>query len=517
MKTAAYQIPRATTSTDRVVADRISRGVVVTTPHEIVVDWSPLPPGVTDVDVTTASMSIASNGASEAVPGVQVAPGDGGTFVLSLPAGVRASAITLSDLSIGSGDAKVALTSQGDLVSHVPPLRLTVATPDPRGGFAAPTFAVPAVPGRGGVTPASLTGASFDGRVLTLPEPLASRIRIAVVTGDPGDFSVAGEVALSRASAVVSRYPTGLELTSGATTLWQFPQELPPGSAAQAVDFKPGLKKTLLDAVHAGAAPVATLKLDASHASSPRITGPRIAGALVRSIPGTVRTVVEGTATPLALVPAGQPALALDGSASVVADVTVTYDGIRLVPDLSDPLPSGASGGIIVGSDGARRALPPASELLRRLPLARVGLIGRAPESCELSVRLVTSLGGDPIGEKPLVVRLEPSTTVSVIWLTIDAGIARQPLAIAARATRGRFFWATNAEGTPLIQVAVTDPDPPERGVRLGGVVVATDLNPAHRAAVSLTRAFTSTVTPAFDTPLFVTVDLSDVAIRYAR
>lgn len=517
MKSAAYEIPRETATADRLVADRVARGQAVTTPHAVAVDWSPLPPGATDVDVVTASMSVAGAGASESAPSAQVSPSDGGTFVVTLPAGVRASALTLSDLTIGSGDAKVSLGSQSDLTSHEPPLRLTVALPDPRGGFGAPTFAVPAVGGRSGVTPASLTGASFEGRVLTLPEPAAQRVRIALVTGDPGDFSAAGEVGLSKVSAVVTRYAKALSLTANGTTLWEFPQELLPGAGSQAIDFKPGLKKVLLDAVKAGTPPVATLALDAAQSASVRITGPRISGALVRTLPGTIRTVVQAARTPLALLPTGAAPLLLDASAAIVAGLTVKYDGMRLVPELSDAVPEGASGGLVVGQDGARVALPPESDVLRRLRLARVGLIGRAPEPCELSVRLVSPLSGHPIHDRPVVVQLQPSPGVSVLWLVIDERIAAQPLAVAARATRGRFFWATNTDGRPLVQVAVEDPDPPDRTVRLGGRVVASSIEPTHRPGVSITAAFGSTTTPNFETTLFVTIDLSDVTVRYAR
>lgn len=517
MKPAAYEIAREVTAVDRVVADRVVRGKTVATPHEIRVDWSPLPSGVTDVDVTAASMTVAGAESAESVPLAQVSPGDGGTFVVTLPSGVRASALTLADLTIGSGDLEVSLASQGDLVSHDPPLRLTVALPDPRGGFGAPTFAVPAVGGRSGVTPATLTGASYEGRVLTLPEPAAQRLRIAVVTGDPGDFSAAAEVRLSKVSAVVTRYPKALSLTAAGTTLWEFPQELIAGGPSQAVDFKPGLKKVMLDAVKAGTAPVATLRLDTAQPASARITDPRISGALVRTVPGTIRAVVQGSATPLTLIPAGAAPLALDASSSVVAGLSVKYDGMRIVPELSDAAPAGSSGGVIVGVDVTRATLPPDSDVLRRLRLARVGLIGRAPESCELSVRLVAAMSGEPLHDQPVVVQLEPSPEMSVIWFAIDQRVAAQPLAVAARATRGRFFWATREDGRPLVQVAVEDPDPPDRTVRLGGRVIATGLEQEHREGVVLTAAFAQTATPNIETPLFVTVDLSDVTVRYAR
>jgi hypothetical protein len=518
MRPVAYELDRQVEVADGAAGRRVLRAQEVATPHDIPVDWTPLPPGVTDVEVTEASLSISARAAEESVPVVKVTPSAGGTFALALPSGVRARSLTLSDLAIGTGDLQVSLTTQGDLTGHDPALRLTVALPDPRGGFAAPTFAVPAVSGRTGVTPASLTGASFDGGVLTLPEPAGSALRVAVVTGDPGEFSSAPEVSLSKVSAITARYPTGLRLTAdGAATLWEFPQELPPRSASQPVDIKPGLKKALLDKVKAGAAPVVTLRLDSAAPSAVGLGSTRIRGELLRTFPGTVRTPVAGAAIPLALIPPGAPAILVDGTTTVTADVTVKYDGIRLVRELSDPVPRGESSGIVIGADGARAALPPASTVLRTFPLARVGLIGRAPEPCELSVRLVNPLSGDAFAGDPVVVQLEAGPAVSVVWLAINAPSSSEPVAIAAHATRGRFFWATDAQGKPLVQIAVTDPSPPERTVSLGGRILANDLEPAHRAAAVVTAAFVAGSTPLFESAMFVTVDVSDVTVRYVR
>ncbi len=517
MLRAAYELersPAVTSLTSGVLAGRVE----ATTPHQLPVDWSPLPPGVSDVEVHEASMFVSPDAAEVSLPAVTVSPGDGGTFVLTLPAGLRVRALVLSDLTIGAGDALASLTSQVDLTSRDPALRLTVAMPDPRGGFAAPTFAVPPVFGTAGVTPSSLTGATFDGRVLTLPEPAASKLRIALVTGDPGEFSAAPGVSLSKVSALAARYPTGLALTADdGARLWEFPQELPPHSSAQPVDIKPGLKKALLDRVHASTAPSVTLTLDASAPSAVLLSALRIRGALVRTFPGTVRTVVAGAATPLGLVPAGAPRLFVDATTTITADVTVKYDGIRVVPELSDPAPHGSTTGLIVGAEGARVALPPAAAVLKTFPLARVGIIGRAPEACELSVRLVHPMSGEPLAGEPAVVQLEPSASVSIIWLPLASPPGSGGIAVAARVTRGRFFWATDPQGKPLVQVAVTDPEPPDQTVRLGGRTLATALAPAHRPAAVITAAFAGDEPPQFESTMFVTVDLSDVTVRYAR
>ena len=517
MKPAAYGL-ESVGDVNLVAGDRLL-GEPVTTPHEIAVDWSPQPPAATTVDVSDASMSIAPRAQEESLPAVNVSPGEAGTFVLGFPSGVRVRSLRLADLSIRVGDAIVSLASRADLRAQDPALRLTVSVPDPRGGFAPASYAVPAVSGRAGVTPSSLTGASFEGGVLSLPDVAASRLRIALVTGDPGDFSTAPGVSLSRVSAVTARFPTGLTLSdSGGATLWSFPKELPPGSAAQPIDFKPGLKKAVLEAVKSGAPPVVRLKLDAPSSAAMTIRGLRISGALVRAFPGPVRTAIEGSATPLALVKAGDPPLFVDETTTVTADVTVRYDGIRLVRELSDPVPAGASGGIIVGADAARAPLPPDVQVLRTHALARVGLVGRAPEACELSVRFVRPLTGEPLPGEPAVVRLDRANGFGVVWLTQKTPfLASGPVAVAVRATRGRFFWAADARGRPLIQIAVLDPNPPERTISLNGCTLVEDLTPAHRTGVALTASFRSGATPLFESALFATVDLSDVTFRYAR
>jgi hypothetical protein len=518
MKAAGYEVERTDVANQR-ITEVIDRSAPASTPHEIPVDWSPQPPGAIAVEVTAAELVVSPATDAVSVPAVTVSPGSNGTFDLSLPTGLRIRSLALSDLGIGSGDAHVALASQSDLTGHDPPLRLTVALLDPRGGFAAPSFAVPKVGGRSGVTPDSLTGASFDGGILTLPEVAASRLRIAVVTGDPGDFTAADDLSLSRVAAETVRYPTGLALGDGAGgTLWSFPKEMPPGSAAQVVDFKMGLKKVLLDKVRASVAPAATLTLTATAASTVSLSRLRIAGALVRAFPGTVRSTLEGNAIALALPPAGEPPLAIDGSASVRADVTVRYDGIRIVSELSDPVPAGASDGVILGAaaDGPRARLPP--EALRGRRLARLGIVGRAPEECELSVRLVEPATGQPLPGDPAVVRPPPGSAMGVVWFTLPTpSELAQPVAIAARATRGRFFWATRDDGKPLVQIAIEDPDPPERTVSLGGRIIVRDLAPARRAGVDLTACFGTGTPPRFESSLFVTVDLSEVTVRYAR
>jgi hypothetical protein len=114
--------------------------------------------------------------------------------------------------------------------------------------------------------------------------------------------------------------------------------------------------------------------------------------------------------------------------------------------------------------------------------------------------------------------QLDATAAVSVVWFELSAPLqSNEPIAVSARATRGRFLWAADERGKPLVQIAIVDPTPPDRTVTLGGRVIVNDLTPAHRPAVALTASFKSTARPVFESSMFVTIDLSDVSVRYAR
>jgi hypothetical protein len=117
----------------------------------------------------------------------------------------------------------------------------------------------------------------------------------------------------------------------------------------------------------------------------------------------------------------------------------------------------------------------------------------------------------------PGVCAVPPSDELGVWWVDVaqDAPSAAPP-AISVRATSGRFFWVT--DGAPLARVAVHDPDPGNRPVLHGGAVLARlagDLFDARGASLA-TTAFTAPGA-AFDSTLFVTIELGDLTLRYAR
>jgi hypothetical protein len=203
----------------------------------------------------------------------------------------------------------------------------------------------------------------------------------------------------------------------------------------------------------------------------------------------------------------------------VAGDLTVRYEGLRILETVSDPMPAtaGALSGVIVGPDAALRLFP--TEALEGVRPARVGLVGRAPEDCEIAIEFVRVAGtsaGPPLGA-PAVLSLTASHQVDLHWAIVPSDLAiTGPVGIRARANRGRFFWVTAADH-PATRVAVHDPDPGGRPLQVG-----TTLLPVAAAVVEQPKfafppaAFRNTF-PVLSSDLFLTVEISDLTVRYAR
>ena len=305
--------------------------------------------------------------------------GTGTERVVTPPAGKRVRSLTLSGLKWFDGTP---LPNFGDLRDD---RRLVVSLPDGKGGWNPPQFAVPALNARG-MLPASLTGASYDAGVLRLPDVAADRLQLTVTDGDfpeefdPHDFQLAGV-----AGQLVSG-PKDLTLADPAGgVLWTFPGELPPGTQQATVDLRLAIETAFEAALASGAPLEATLTLRA--ATAPARAGfdvGAVHGALLRVQDGTAAYEVEGGALPLSL---GGP-LADEAPSSATSDVRVRYRGLRLHETLRDPVPAAAGdvAGVVVGAQPVLRSFPP--EAFEHLPPGRIGIVGRAPQPCELSVSL---------------------------------------------------------------------------------------------------------------------------------
>jgi hypothetical protein len=377
-------------------------------------------------------------------------------------------------------------------------------------------FAVPPVGGTA-VSPGSLGGASFVGGVLSLPDVASGTLRVAVVKGDPGSFTPVGDVVLGKPGATGVRYPSGAQLIDpDGTVVWSSPRELGPGSPSLYVDLKMAVQKALRQKLASKAPLHATFRLTTSAPARLLAGDLVVSGALLWPFPGVMRTTLCGDPVALALPRSPAPAPAIDASTRVVADVTARYDGVRVLAQVSDPLPpTSALAGRILRDEWLGAPLPP--DGLRGHTVARIGLIGRAPEKCEISVRLVRPVSGQPLAGDPAVLRLDPSPEIRTVWFSFPQGVPTQePVSVAARATRGRFYWATGGNDKLLVRVAVVDPAPPAalRVVRLGGEPLA--LGAEHQVKVDLTAHFPSAA-PVLESDLFYTIDLSDLTFRYLR
>lgn len=477
------------------------------------VDWAGIP-GATAVEVTSAGISIAPPSTTTVVQPVTVTAANGG-FIITLPTGFQLRSMQLAGLK--SGDT--AITAAADLNRN---RRLVIALPSPDGGgFGPPVYAVPSVQHEGAV-PSSLTGARFDQGVLHLPDVTTARILLTLTDGDhPYEFHTIAKPVLAAATAELVPVPADLTVTDRAgATAWT---RAGPLTATTGVDLTAVTQRALSAALTAGAPLSTRLHLKAARATTCGLRSATTRGALVRAAAATISTALTGDPVPLAL---GPTALASERPGSVSAELSVHYHGIRLSDVLADHLPIGLTTGIVgivVGPDPVRRAIPPAA--LTGQDVVRIGVIGRAPVDATLSVQLLDPILGTALGP-PAVAPVPPSHDFGTVWLAFSAAQRPSgPVVVALTATTGRFLWATGPSSTgpdlvPLIRVAVADPDPGGRPIQLDGIeltrLTAAPASPPTATALA-PDAFTGPGSPVLDSPLFVTVQLSSLTLRYPR
>ena len=393
--------------------------------------------------------------------------------------------------------------------------RLTVSLRDPRGGWAAPTVSVPPV-ARQGAIPETLTGAAFTNGVLQLPD-LPGPVRVAIVDGETPDKFTEHATTVQKVVGWAAPTPVDLTLTGpDGATLWSFAGALPEG-AAQAPDVTVAVSSAV-EALRAAGKPIAgSLRLTSKFACKVRFAVSPIEGDLVRALSGT--TTIELAGEPISLpldnpLPPATPSVA-------VADVKVTYRGMRLA-DISDPLPPiGAHRGVVVRADRVLRTLPPLA--LRGEHVSRIGLVGYCPQPAALLVRLVPADATPesapalaPIGT-PGTAHVDAADSVGVIWVDLpEPVLVQRPVAIEVSAGSGVLHWVTGPD--PLVRIVVQDPDPGGRPIVLGGATLVTVDRPMIAASrASLPTAPFGADTPSLASALFCTVELTDGELRYPR
>ena len=465
-------------------------------------------------------------------PGIQLGeltaqtPGTG-QMVISVPGGRRLRAVHMAGLETDiPGEDPVPLRNADDLAAQG--VRLAVSAPDPvTGGWAAPVVSVASV-GQRGAIPATLTGASFSGSVLHLPDVAGGRLLISLVSGDsPEEFTPVG-CRFDSLTGWASTIPKDLTLTGiDGQTLWAFPGELLPG--ADAVADVTAVVSASLEALRASGQPLTgALTLTAAAPSRIGLQIAEVAGSLLRRIPGTTSIVLEGE--PEGFTVPGVP-LADVPPTTVVADLHVTYAGMRLAA-ISDALPqNGALSGQVVGEQPSYRVLPP--EALQGEKVTRIGLIGYCPEESALLVRLTAASAATPVARGnagstpapsiggPGVVRVPASARPGVVWVDLPEPVTvDESVAIEVSVSKGRFRWV--GEPDPMVRIVVVDPDPGNRPVVLGTAAAPSTLFTLEEPQLSAARvALPPTAFAGSDlglaSALFCTVEVTDAELRYRR
>ena len=463
--------------------------------------------GATSAEVEQASVVLSPAMVTETQQNVSVT--NQGGFVVNVPSGKRVKALTLHGLKRTGGTE---ITASDGLAG----MRLAVSFPPVQGGgWDSPRFSVPAVNAQK-MVPSTLTGASFSNRVLSLGDSVpAVRVRVSLVNGsEPREFEAqAAEVSQIHLQTETAARNIKLVGPDG-NTLWQLP-EYDPDAPSNDVDIRNALELALKAKVQNNQPLEAMFTVSADAPAEAVVSFRRITGALLRVKEGVVRS--ELTGDPVQLDLGG--ALADERPSSVTGDLTITYAGIRILESVSDQPAeeSAAVSGVIATASGVLKTFAP--EALDGITPARVGIVGRAPEECELSLEFVSvngGIAGTPVGP-PAVLTLTPDNDIRTRWVDVPAGVTLNgPLGLRVRANRGRFFWVTREQ--PLARVAIYDPNPGGRPLfigttRLKEIVETNSHEPAFRFPVAVFR----NVAPALRSDLFMTVDISDLTLRYAR
>ncbi len=104
-------------------------------------------------------------------------------------------------------------------------------------------------------------------------------------------------------------------------------------------------------------------------------------------------------------------------------------------------------------------------------------------------------------------------------WFEFDqAEPLNVALGIRLRCNRGRFFWLSNDQHEPMVRIAIFDPDPGDEIISLNGDPFLTGSELPFTAQQQLLPAqLFVTDMPVLDSNLFLTIDVADLQLRYAR
>jgi hypothetical protein len=477
--------------------------------HSLPLTWTAVP-GCTTAELTVARIELAASGVERPIA-TNITLNNLGR-IIDLDGMAHVVKIVLKKPTTVTGtDTVTALTTSADLQNNS--LRFVVAA-DLGDGQMTPCLCSPGLGTRGSLPPALRT-MSFDAGVLSFDALTTRTIRFSLVRGNAPEEFEEIQIDLGSISVIGLSGPVDCTVKSvSGTTIWSYPDELPLNNAKYTIDLRQAFEADLAAALKAGAPLVSGVTIS-GESGLIKLWQPAFTGALKRSVPGITRVELCGEAVGLPSfdqLPAEQPT-------HVTGDLAVSYNGIRLCSDLCDHIPPGPTiNGSVVGNQPVICPLP--ANALQGLPLARIGLIGRAPVTCELALSIVELVNGTPVRTLAIETTqtIQAADRCGLYWIDLDRIQYNVPqIGIAVRAVRGRFLWAQTGQRYAL-RLAVWDPSPPTTALTLAGLTVTRcDATAVNKRNFAFPAAAFVNLAPRLMSLLFLTVDISDLELRYAR
>ncbi len=485
---------------------------LVKTPVSKSVQWGSVS-GADRVEVTSGSITFGASHDEITVSGISLSR-EGNHHIVNFLHPVHLTGLSLEGFSYTPTGASEAVSFTPTASSY-----LVVAIPNDQTEWL-PLFSIPHISKAS--TPRQYAGAAYSSNTVNFPDKMQplKKIRLSVFKNFSKENEEVLASTLTGASARIKNLPQDLTLNNDTDNSILFEQkDLFQNDMPDILFDLTHPAQTAFDKQLAEKNPLSfQYTLHAKNNTAFQYSSNGVKGALLRTFKGVNSTILSGETQPLSL-DLSSAGLATEAPAKVTADLTITYEKLRLLDSLNDDVPPGRGdvSGKIVSDDSTSRLLQDGE--IARYPIDRIGLIGRAPEACELSLSLIPRQGksmGEPL-LAPGVVQLEASTEIEVIWVSLPQAISHEgPLMLTLRANSGRFFWVTAPE--PAIKVVVQDPDPDGREILINNrLLTRLAVERIHLPQVSIQSDLFTEKAPLLSSNLFVTIELSDLTLRYSR
>ena len=511
---SATAIVQAQAELPSALAGTASGFTIAQEPVTETVSWARVA-GAGAVDVTHGSLTLGAAPRAEKTMSSLSLAKSGRHYIINLGQTVRLVALTLDGFTYRPEG-----TTTDQTFSPSSSARLVIAIPNPQTDWL-PIYAIPAVSRES--TPKLYAGATMSGKTVHFPPDVqtVNKVRISVMENFAGDGERVLASTITRATAQVKNLPEDLTVTNvvDGTTIFAQDGLYLDDTPNLTLDMVHHAQGTLDQQLSVGEPLSFGWRAAAKTGTAFHYTYQPIQGALLRTFAGVTRTELTGEsqAIPLDL---GVAPLDAETPTAVSADLTVRYDGLRVLPRVNDALPTttGNLHGRIVRTEPVGRTVLDGATAA--YPVARIGLLGRAPEACELSVWLAPHItagrAGEPLTD-PGVVQLAAGSEMRVIWVALPQAVTHEgALCVQVRANSGRFFWLADLE--PALKVAVLDPEPNGRPVLLQNrLLVAMTTKRMHLPRTHLAVDLFTGALPRLSSELFVTVEFVDLTLRYTR